>query len=273
VATLPVLVGAHEVAAFSTLAGAVLLAAVMVGLARHTLARPRPELVFDWRRVRMEPQTPSPPEAPDDWARLLKETRNPRRRRRAPIAVVALLLLLVGAVMFEIGQAFAPTRPAAARPAAGQPALPVLDPYGGTASAPAPTVTAPPATAPPTTAKPAAAPRARTLRLITRNIGTEANPNRVYLAPGQIGVQEALQSRHPSFAVRAGERLRVRVDNQDQFLHSFTFSKARVNLDVWEGTAESVTFEAPDAPGRYQFYCRYRRIGMAGTLVVRPVTP
>jgi plastocyanin len=210
----------------------------------------------------MEPQIPSLPESPDDWARLLKDTRN-RRHRRPRWAVVVLLLLVVGAVMFQIGQAFAPTRPAAA-----QPALEALVPYDTAASSPAPTVTVPPSTA-----KAAAAPRPRTLRLITRNLGTEADPNRVYLAPGQIGVQEALQARHPSFAVRPGESVRVRVDNQDRYLHSFTFSKARVNLDVWEGTTDSVTFAAPTDPGSYQFYCRYRRVGMSGTLVVRAVRP
>jgi plastocyanin len=95
----------------------------------------------------------------------------------------------------------------------------------------------------------------------------------VYLAPGQLGAQEALGGRHPSFVVRPGETVRVRVDNQDRYIHSFTFAKARVNLDVWEGTTGSATFKAPTSPGSYQFYCRYRRIGMSGTLVVRAVKP
>ena len=266
VATLPVLVGVDEVAAFSVVAAAALLAAVVVGFAVHLLtARSAVGVVFDWRRIRMEPQLPSLPEPPDDWARMLKETRPHRRRPQRQWAIVAVALLAVGAVMFQVGQAFAPTQPAAA----AQPALPVLVPYGGADSSTAPTTTIPP----PTT-KAAVAPRPRrTLRLITRNLGTEANPDRVYLAPGQIGGEQALEGRHPSFAVRPGERVRVRVDNQDRYIHSFTFAKARVNLDVWEGTTESVTFEAPSTPGRYQFYCRYRRIGMSGTLVVRAVKP
>jgi plastocyanin len=269
VAVLPVLAGAGEVAAVSAVAAAALLTAVVLGLAVHLLtARPGPGLLFDWRRIRMEPQIPSLPEPPDDWARMLRETRHQRRRPRRHWALVAVALLAVGAVMFQVGQAFAPTQPAAAQPAAAQPALPVLIPYGGAEDATAPTVTAPPATT-----RPAAAPRPRTLRLVTRNLGTEAAPNRVYLAPGQLGAQEALGGRHPSFVVRPGETVRVRVDNQDRYIHSFTFAKARVNLDVWEGTTGSATFKAPTSPGSYQFYCRYRRIGMSGTLVVRAVKP
>jgi plastocyanin len=265
VATLPLLVGAGEVAVFSGVAVAVLLAAMVLGLALHLVtARSAPGLFFDWRRIRMEPQVPSLPEPPDDWARMLRETRR-RRRPRRQWAMVALALLAVGAVMFQVGQAFAPTRPAAA-----QPALPVLVPYGGADDATTPTVTVPPETTRPAAAP---APRPRTLRLVTRNLGSEAAPNRVYLAPGQLGAEAALAGRHPSFVVRPGERLRVQVDNQDRYIHSFTFAKARVNLDVWEGTTGSATFKAPASPGRYQFYCRYRRIGMSGTLVVRAVTP
>jgi plastocyanin len=265
VATLPLLVGAGEVAVFSGVAVAVLLAAMVLGLALHLVtARSAPSLFFDWRRIRMEPQVPSLPEPPDDWARMLRETRR-RRRPRRQWAMVALALLAVGAVMFQVGQAFAPTRPAAA-----QPALPVLVPYGGADDATTPTVTVPPETTRPAAAP---APRPRTLRLVTRNLGSEAAPNRVYLAPGQLGAEAALAGRHPSFVVRPGERVRVQVDNQDRYIHSFTFAKARVNLDVWEGTTGSATFKAPASPGRYQFYCRYRRIGMSGTLVVRAVTP
>jgi plastocyanin len=118
----------------------------------------------------------------------------------------------------------------------------------------------------PTTTRP---PAARTLRLVTRNIRSEANPNRVYLAPGQVGVAQARRGQHPVFRARPGERLRIRVDNQDQLIHSFTFAPARLNLDAWEGAVTARTFKAPKKPGTYQFYCRYRKVGMAGTLVVR----
>jgi plastocyanin len=246
---------------------------MVLGLAVHVLsARSAHGLVVDWRRIRMEPHRPSISEPPDDWAQLLKETRNRRRRPLRRWALVTLLLVATGAVMFQVGQAFAPTRPASA-----QPALPAVGPYGDPAATePAPT-TAPSAAypAPKTTEPPAttAAARPRVLRLVTRNLQTEASPNRVYLAPGQVSAEQAARGRRPRFVVRAGEALTVRVANQDLYLHSFTFAKARVNLDIWEGTTDSATFDAPTTPGTYQFYCRYRKVGMSGTLVVRPVSP
>ena len=179
------------------------------------------------------------------------------RGRRRPVARWALSLLLlaaVGGVMFQVGQALDPARSASAQLA---PTYAVITP------APAPTTTVRAATA---TTK---APIPRVLDLITRNVGTEQNPDRVYLQRGVVGVAQALQGRHPQFVVRRGEVLKMRVDNQDRLLHSFTFGKARVNLDAWEGTISSATFHAPTTPGTYQFYCRYRKIGMSGTLVVQ----
>jgi plastocyanin len=265
VAALPALVGTQHIAIFSGVAAAALLAAMAIGLALHPLfARPDAGLLVDWRRIRMEPNGPSLPDLPDEWARMLKDARHRRRRPFRHWAVVTLLLLGVGVVMFQVGQAFAPTRPAAA-----QPALSVVAPYGHPDPAGAVTTTTPPA--PTTTA--AAAPRPRVLRLITRNIQTEANPNRVFLAPGKVDAEQARHGRRPQFVVRPGESLQVRVDNQDRYVHSFTFAKARVNLDIFEGTADSVRFDAPAAAGTYQFYCRYRKVGMSGTLVVRTVSP
>jgi plastocyanin len=287
VAALPPLVGLGGVSAFSAAAGAALLAAVLVGLAvlcatrlaagwrrpavalatagaatttGHPLpVRPTGGLVFDWRHIRMEPRDPRLPQPPDDWARMLKEAR-PRRRRPLHRVAVALLLVVVGAVMFQVGQASVPTIPAGAHPAPAGP-----DPY----TAPAPTIVISTTAPSPSPAPAAAAPRPRLLRLTTDNIGTEADPNRVYLVPGQVDAAQAAKGRRPELVVRPGEAVRVRVANQDRYVHSFTFAKARVNLDIFEGTVASATFKAPTAPGTYQFYCRYRKVGMSGTLVVR----
>ena len=161
-------------------------------------------------------------------------------------------------VVAEVGdgqQAVDQARSAGAQPAPTYPA----------ASPTTPPATAPVATAPPTSAPP----RARVLSLVTRNIGTAQNADRVYLQPGKVDADQARQGAHPEFVVRRGQLLRMRVDNQDQFIHSFTFAKSRVNLDAWEGTVSATTFKAPTAPGTYQFYCRYRKLGMSGTLVVR----
>ncbi len=178
------------------------------------------------------------------------------RGRRRPVARWALSLLVlaaVGGMMFQVGQALDPARSASAQPA----------PTYAVITAPTPTTIARAATA--TTA----APLPRVLDLITRNIGTEQSPDRVYLQRGVVGAAQALQGKHPQFVVRRGELIKMRVDNQDHFIHSFTFAKSRVNLDAWEGTTSSATFHAPAAPGTYQFYCRYRKLGMSGTLVVR----
>jgi hypothetical protein len=282
VATLPALVGARSIAAFSVVASAALLAATMLAMVVHTGSRlvawllpPRtPALaagdpwsvrpargpVFDWRRTRMDPYDPYLPEPPRDWARILKQSRYRRRRPLGRWAAGVLLLVSVGAVMFQVGQAVAPARPAAAQPAA-QPAVILPDTGHGAVSA-----ATTPAPAPTTTTTP---PRPRMLTLITRNIRTEADPNRVYLVPGQVTAAQAHDGKRPQFVARPGEALRVRVDNQDRYIHSFTFAKARVNLDAWEGTVSAATFRAPSTAGTYQFYCRYRKVGMSGTLVVR----
>jgi len=283
VATLPALVGARSIAAFSVVASAALLAATVLAMVVHTgtrlaawllpsrtpavavaagdpwSVRPVRGPVFDWRRTRMDPYDPYLPEPPRDWARILKRSRYRRRRPLGRWAAGVLLLVSVGAVMFQVGQAVAPARPAAAQPAA-QPAV-ILPDAGYDAASAAPTTAPAPATTTP--------PRPRMLTLITRNIRTEADPNRVYLVPGQVTAAQAHHGKRPQFVARPGEALRVRVDNQDRYIHSFTFAKARVNLDAWEGTVSAATFRAPSTAGTYQFYCRYRKVGMSGTLVVR----
>jgi plastocyanin len=98
--------------------------------------------------------------------------------------------------------------------------------------------------------------------LITKNLGTEANPDRVYVAAGQPGT-------HPRFVAQPGERISIQVNNRDTVIHSFTFDQARVNLDAWAGKVSTEAFLAPKKPGKYTFYCRYRKVGMSGTLVVR----
>jgi hypothetical protein len=294
VAALPELVGTRAIGGFSGLAGAALLAtaalAVLARLApspRRGRARRRepariPALALgtagapsgmpgaigatwsvefssgqerDGRSTRMNGEGRHDSLA-DDWPWSPKHSR-PRSRRRpvARWALSALVLAAVGGAMFEVGQAIDHGGSPAAKPAPSY--------QGGAAAVATPTTR--PKPAPPTTA----APLPRVLSLITKNIGTEQNPDRVYLQRGAVGVAEARQGRHPQFVVRRGELLKMRVDNQDRLIHSFTFGKARVNLDAWEGAVSSTTFRAPSAPGTYQFYCRYRKIGMSGTLVVR----
>jgi plastocyanin len=99
--------------------------------------------------------------------------------------------------------------------------------------------------------------------LITRNLGSDQVPDRVFNAVGQGGTTE------PRFVVRAGERVRLRLLNRDKVVHSFTLDAARANVDIFARSSETTTFRAPLKPGTYSFYCRYRKVGMNGTLVVR----
>lgn len=294
VAALPELVGARSIAGFSGAASAALLAATVLGAVLHASRRlaasPRPHRarysepamvpalafgiagapsgmpsamgtwavrppsgpVSDRRWTRMSSDERRPPAA-DDWPWTHSRPRHARRRPYARWALGVLVLAAVGGVMFQVGQAVDPGRSAAARPAPTY--------QGAVTAATTPTRRPAPATTAP--------PLPRVLSLITRNIGTEQNPDRVYLQPGRVNAAQAAQGAHPQFVVRRGQLLRMRVDNQDQFIHSFTFAKARVNLDAWEGTVSAATFKAPTTPGTYQFYCRYRKVGMAGTLVVK----
>jgi plastocyanin len=252
VALLPLLVDAHQIGGLATAAGGFLLAAtaiaVLVQLLRMAgLVNTGP--ILDWRGAPMR-QDMNSGEQIRDWEQAMRRSRRHPRRRRA---VAVLTLSLVAGGMFALGQQAARNSSAAPPPVT---ALMIeRDRVAPATTRPAPTTTRPPA--------------ARTLRLVTRNIQSEANPNRVYLAPGQVGVAQARRGQHPVFRARPGERLRIRVDNQDQLIHSFTFAPAKLNLDAWEGAVTARTFKAPKKPGTYQFYCRYRKVGMAGTLVVR----
>ena len=119
----------------------------------------------------------------------------------------------------------------------------------------------------PSTPAPTTAPQPRLVgTLITKNLGSDQDPNRVYNAVGQGGTTE------PRFVVRTGERLRIKVVNRDNVVHTFTSDAARTNVEVFAHSAETATFQAPRKPGRYSFYCRYRQVGMNGTLVVRKGT-
>jgi hypothetical protein len=189
-------------------------------------------------------------------------TERRRRRSGARTLVVLFVLALVAAVFagFQIGESQEGRR---ASTGAAPTATSGAGAFAGTAtSAPAAT-SATPTTAPP---------KARVLRVVTRNLGTEENPNRVYLAPGQPGTH------HPRLVVRTGERIQVRVDNQDDVVHTWTFPDKRFSLEAYEESplrrpfssiSTSKPFLAPTKPGTYRFYCRYRKQGMSGTLVVR----
>jgi heme/copper-type cytochrome/quinol oxidase subunit 2 len=170
----------------------------------------------------------------------------PRPRRSGALSILVVTALVVTAVAigaYQAGERRATPTPTSTGAAGG---------FGANVtSVPTPSAT----TAPP---------KARVIgRLVTKNLGTEQTPNRVYLATGQAGT-------HPKFVARPGELIRIQVDNKDTVLHSLTLDPAEVNLDAWAGKISlTEAFRAPRRPGTYTYYCRYRKAGMSGTLVVR----
>jgi plastocyanin len=179
---------------------------------------------------------------------------NPLPRRRGPSGWLAVLLLIISLVVVGVTGVGAGNRRAESTAAA--PAAPTT----AVGAAPSQAVAGHHTTVTTSATKPAKPRLVGTL--ITRNMGTEQNPDRVYLAVGQTGT-------HPRFYARPGERIEIGVKNKDTVIHSLTLDPAEVNLDAWAGKL-SITkpFLAPKAAGTYQFYCRYQKAGMSGTLVV-----
>jgi Cupredoxin-like domain len=184
--------------------------------------------------------TATGPDRPDLRLGQLSPPPPPRRRPQLVVVVllVTLLVAVAGAVL--LGYEYGSSRNGNHR------AAPSPSPSTATGQF-SPTPASATTTMPP--------PRPRVLTLITKDLA--------YLVPGQAGTQ-------PSFVVRPGERLRMRVDNTDAYKHSFTFAPSKVDLDAGEHTV-SVTgpFRAPTNPGTYSFYCKYRYTGMDGRIIVR----
>jgi hypothetical protein len=180
--------------------------------------------------------TATGPDRPDLRLRQLSPPPPPRRRPHLVVVVLLATLLVAVAGAVLLGYEYGSSRNGNHR------AAPSPSPSTATGQ-----FSATPASA--TTTMPP--PRPRVLTLITKGLA--------YLAPGQAGTQ-------PSFVVRPGERLRMRVDNKDAYKHSFTFAPSKVDLDAGEH-AVSVTgpFRAPT----YSFYCKYRYTGMDGRIIVR----
>lgn len=184
--------------------------------------------------------TATGPDRPDLRLRQLSPPPPPRRRPHLVVVVLLATLLVAVAGAVLLGYEYGSSRNGNHR------AAPSPSPSTATGQ-----FSATPASA--TTTMPP--PRPRVLTLITKHLA--------YLAPGQAGTQ-------PSFVVRPGERLRMRVDNKDAYKHSFTFAPSKVDLDAGEHTV-SVTgpFRAPTKAGTYSFYCKYRYTGMDGRIIVR----
>ena len=75
---------------------------------------------------------------------------------------------------------------------------------------------------------------------------------------------------NPTIEVKAGERVRFVVRNQDRGMtHDFAVPAVAAAMDAirWNQSGD-VTFDVPDTPGTYQYVCRPHRLMMRGLLRV-----
>jgi plastocyanin len=79
-----------------------------------------------------------------------------------------------------------------------------------------------------------------------------------------------LETANPTIEVRAGERIRVVVRNQDRGLtHDFAVPAAgAVMREISWNQSSEVVFDVPDTPGSYEYVCQPHRLMMRGTIRV-----
>ena len=98
----------------------------------------------------------------------------------------------------------------------------------------------------------------------TREIRLEVRDMAFYL--------EGDSTPNPEIVVKAGERVRVVVHNDERGVnHDFAVPAVRAAVDTLKWNEEGeVTFEVPDVPGTYEYICRPHMLMMKGTLRVIP---
>jgi plastocyanin len=75
---------------------------------------------------------------------------------------------------------------------------------------------------------------------------------------------------NPMLEVRAGERVRVVLRNEDRGMrHDFAVPAVDVAMDTirWDESG-NVTFDVPDTPGTYEYVCRSHALMMRGIIRV-----
>ena len=83
-------------------------------------------------------------------------------------------------------------------------------------------------------------------------------------------LEDDLTRPNPTIEVKAGERVRVVVKNQDRGLtHDFAVPAIDTAMKqlTWNQTGH-VTFDVPDKPGDYEYVCQPHRLMMKGTIRV-----
>jgi plastocyanin len=77
---------------------------------------------------------------------------------------------------------------------------------------------------------------------------------------------------NPTIDVRAGERVRVVVRNEDRGLtHDFAVpALRRASRAIEWSQSAAIAFDAPESPGDYEYVCQPHRLMMRGTVRVVP---
>ena len=75
---------------------------------------------------------------------------------------------------------------------------------------------------------------------------------------------------NPTIEVKAGERVRIVLKNQDRgMMHDLAVPAVKKTLDLLEwNEADDLTFSAPKTRGTYQYECQPHRLMMRGTIRV-----
>jgi plastocyanin len=76
---------------------------------------------------------------------------------------------------------------------------------------------------------------------------------------------------NPTLTVRAGDRVRIVVRNDDRGItHDFAIPAIDAAMDQLDWNEEGdVTFDVPMTPGRYEYICRPHMLMMRGQIVVQ----
>lgn len=76
---------------------------------------------------------------------------------------------------------------------------------------------------------------------------------------------------NPTLRLRAGERVRVVLRNEDRGItHDFAVPALDAALDQIDWNEDTyVTFDVPETPGRYQYICRPHMLMMSGQIIVQ----
>jgi plastocyanin len=86
----------------------------------------------------------------------------------------------------------------------------------------------------------------------------------------KLGPQDVVFQWKPgNLLLKPGEKVTLKVANNDYMQHNLQFRAAKVNQDLPVGKVTTIAFTAPQA-GTYVFWCKYHLQMMQGEVTVQP---